>query len=76
MVNSANRSLSGMCLTSTGVNSCSRSDSLSVGDRDLIRAARRDVRGHEPACLVVVNVECDVTLIRVQAARGGGRKLL
>lgn len=43
---------------------------------DLISVAWRDVRGHEPACLVVVNVECDVTLIRVQAASGGGRKLL
>lgn len=51
-------------------------DLTSAGDCDLISAARRDVRGHEPACLVVVNVECDVTLIRVQAARGGGRKLL
>lgn len=35
---------------------------------------REDVRGHEVACLVVESVECDVTLIRVQAARGAGRK--
>lgn len=35
---------------------------------------REDVRGHKLACLAVESVECDVTLIRVQAARGGGRK--
>lgn len=49
-------------------------DLTSAGHHDLIRAAQRDVRGHKVACLVVVNVECDVTLIRAQAEKGGGRK--
>ncbi|KAA8596150.1 hypothetical protein FQN60_011441 [Etheostoma spectabile] len=47
-----------------------------AGNCDLISAARRDVGGHEPARLAVVNVERDVTLIRAQAARSGGSKLL
>lgn len=36
------------------------------------RHGEGDVRGHSPPCLVVVNVECDLVLIRVQAARWEG----
>lgn len=49
----------------------------STGVCNLTVTTRRDVRGPEPGpCLLVVNVECDLTLIRVQAARWGGEKLL
>lgn len=44
-------------------------DLTSAGVCDLSSVAWRDVRGYELVFLLVVNVECDVTLIRVQAAR-------
>lgn len=49
-----------------------------AGHRDLIRAAGRDVVGHNVARLAAVNVQCDGTLVGAQAGRqreaeGGGR---
>lgn len=48
-------------------------DLTSAGDCDLISAARRDVSYTRRARLVVVNVECDVMLIRAQSGERGGR---